>query len=76
MTHFTHELNAKGLNCPLPLLHLKKILATMNAHDVVKIEVTDPAAHLDFGVFCNQVGHQILNHQKNPDEQIFYIQKK
>jgi tRNA 2-thiouridine synthesizing protein A len=70
------EVDASGLLCPLPLLRLKKALMGVASDDVVKIIVTDPAAHLDFGVYANQSGHQIIELIKQDDKQIFYIKKK
>ena len=75
MIPFTLEVDAIGLNCPMPLLKLKKALNNLNANDVVKISVTDNAAHLDFGVFCEQAAHEILCVVKNENGQIFYIKK-
>lgn len=72
---FTLEIDASGLNCPMPLLKLKKALNQLNSTDIVKIIVTDNAAHLDFGVFCQQVGHEILTIQKTETSQIFFIKK-
>ena len=76
MLEFSHEVDASGLLCPLPLLRLKKMLVAMQSGDVVKVIATDPAAHLDFGVFTDQAGHQILALFKENNQQIFYIQKK
>ncbi|RIZ69875.1 MAG: sulfurtransferase TusA family protein [Methylococcales bacterium] len=76
MIEFSQEVDASGLMCPLPLLRLKKILVAMNSGEVVKVITTDPAAHLDFGVFTNQAGHQIIEFIKQDDKQIFYIKKK
>jgi tRNA 2-thiouridine synthesizing protein A len=75
MMNVALEIDAIGLNCPMPLLKLKKALNSLNSADVVKISVTDAAAHLDFGVFCQQVGHDILNVAKNDSVQTFYIKK-
>jgi len=76
MIEFSLEVDASGLLCPLPLLRLKKTLMGMASGDVVKIIATDPAAHLDFGVYTNQSGHQIIELIKHDDKQIFYIKKK
>ncbi|MEY3759546.1 MAG: sulfurtransferase TusA family protein [Methylococcaceae bacterium] len=76
MIEFSQEVDASGLLCPLPLLRLKKMLMIMASGDVVKIIATDPAAHLDFGVFTNQAGHQIIELIKQDNQQIFYIKKK
>jgi tRNA 2-thiouridine synthesizing protein A len=73
----THlEVDASGLMCPLPLLRLKKALMEMSSRETVKIITTDPAAHLDFGVYCQQAGHQIIEFIKHTDSIIFYVQKK
>ena len=75
MMNFTLAVDAVGLNCPMPLLKLKKALNSLNSTDVVKISVTDAAAHLDFGVFCQQAAHEIVTIAKNENVQIFYIKK-
>ncbi len=76
MIEFSLEIDASGLLCPLPLLRLKKALMGMASGAVVKVIATDPAAHLDFGVYANQSGHQIIELIKHNDKQIFYIRKK
>ncbi|MGZ8157879.1 MAG: sulfurtransferase TusA family protein [Methylobacter sp.] len=76
MIEFNLELDASGLNCPLPLLRLKKALMDMASGDVVKVIATDPAAHLDFGVYSDQTGHQIIQLIKESNKQIFYFKKK
>jgi tRNA 2-thiouridine synthesizing protein A len=76
MIEFNLELDASGLNCPLPLLRLKKTLMDMDSGDVVKVIATDPAAHLDFGVYSDQTGHQIIQLIKESNKQIFYFKKK
>ncbi|WP_027158314.1 sulfurtransferase TusA family protein [Methylobacter luteus] len=76
MIEFNFELDASGLNCPLPLLRLKKALMEMSSGDIVKVIATDPAAHLDFGVYSDQTGHQIIEFIKESGRQIFYIKKK
>ncbi len=75
MVEFDLEIDASGLNCPLPLLRLKKGLMEIEQGDIVKIIATDPAAHLDIGVFTDQVGHTIIEFIKDEDKQIFYIKK-
>lgn len=55
------EVDAKNLNCPLPILRCKKALNELNANQVLKIEATDPGAKKDFDAFCRQTGHTLLN---------------
>ncbi len=76
MIEFTIEVDATGLQCPLPLLRLKKSLSKMQIEEVVRIIATDPAAHLDIGVYVEQSGHEIIEYLKEETRQIFYIRKK
>jgi tRNA 2-thiouridine synthesizing protein A len=76
MIEFNLEVDASGLLCPLPLLRLKKALMEIDSGEVVKVIATDPAVHLDFGVYIDQTGHQIVELIKHSNTQIFYIRKK
>lgn len=69
------EVDARGLMCPLPLLRLKKALVSVEVGGIVKIQATDPAARLDFGVFVEQAGHTQIACQEEGDVLIFLIQK-
>lgn len=55
------ELNAQGLNCPLPILRAKKAIKGMNAGQVLAITATDPGSVADFAAFCNQTGNELLS---------------
>ncbi|TXL17570.1 SirA-like domain-containing protein, partial [Methylococcaceae bacterium HT3] len=44
--------------------------------EVVRVTATDPAAHLDFGVYSEQTGHEIIEYIRDDEQQIFYVQKK
>ncbi|MBS3963884.1 MAG: sulfurtransferase TusA family protein [Methylomonas sp.] len=76
MIPYDKEVDASGLHCPLPLLRLKKAIMEINSGAVIKVIATDPAAHLDFGVYIDQAGHSLLHNSKDMERQIFYIQKK
>jgi tRNA 2-thiouridine synthesizing protein A len=76
MIEFSLEVDASGLHCPLPLLRLKKGLMEIQHGEVVKIIATDPAAHLDIGVFIDQAGHELLHFSRELERQIFFIKKK
>lgn len=76
LTEVALEVDASGLNCPLPLLRLKKALMEVESGEIVKIIATDPAAHLDIGVYVDQTGHSLLELKKVENKQIFFIRKK
>jgi len=54
-------LDAKGLNCPLPILKAKKALKGMAAGQTLEIQATDPGAVADFDAFCKQTGNVLLS---------------
>ncbi|BCX82575.1 tRNA 2-thiouridine synthesizing protein A [Methylomarinovum caldicuralii] len=64
------ELDTSGLHCPLPLLKLKKVLNEMAPGQIVHVIATDPASELDFGVFSEQSGNEIL--QRRREDGIFH----
>ena len=53
-------LDAKGLNCPLPILKTKKALQNVPTGGVLEVLATDPGSTADFKSFCKQTGHQLL----------------
>jgi tRNA 2-thiouridine synthesizing protein A len=72
---FDKELDAKNLNCPLPILRCKKGLSEISADQVLKIMATDPGAVKDFQAFCKQTGHELLQLDEAEGVYTFYIKK-
>ncbi|HEY7986958.1 MAG TPA: sulfurtransferase TusA family protein [Methylophilaceae bacterium] len=58
---FDKELDARGLNCPLPILRCKKALAELSGGQILKIVATDPGSVKDFSAFARQTGHEMLS---------------
>jgi tRNA 2-thiouridine synthesizing protein A len=73
---FDRELDARGLNCPLPILRAKKALAELNSGQVLKVLATDPGALRDFQAFSKQTGHQLVSHSEERKEFTFFMRKK
>ena len=48
MAEFDRELDATGLNCPLPILRAKKALGDMERGQILKIIATDQGSVKDF----------------------------
>ena len=59
--NFDKELDARGLNCPLPILRAKKALAEMTSGQVLRIIATDPGSVKDFQAFAKQTGNELLS---------------
>lgn len=71
----TATLDAKGLNCPLPILKTKKMLKTLNGGDILEIVATDPGSVADFSAFCNQTGNQLVSSSREGDIYKFEIKR-
>lgn len=74
--NFDKELDASGLVCPLPILRTKKSLADMRSGEVLKIITTDPAATIDFKVFAEQTGNNLVSLLETTENVTFFLQKK
>lgn len=73
---FNKELDARGLNCPLPILRTKKTLNEMASGEVLKVIATDPGSVKDFAAFAKQTGNELLSSSEGGGEFTFYIRKK
>jgi tRNA 2-thiouridine synthesizing protein A len=76
MAEYDQELDATGLNCPLPILRTKKTLNGMESGKVLRIVATDPGSVKDFDSFAKQTGHQLLESSEEGGKYIFLIKKK
>jgi tRNA 2-thiouridine synthesizing protein A len=70
------ELDARGLNCPLPILRTKKSLNDMTSGQVLRILATDPASVRDFQAFAKQTGHDLLQHAEHDGVFTFLLRRK
>lgn len=59
----TKELDARGLNCPLPILKAKKALADMTSGQTLKVIATDAGSVRDFQAFAKQTGNELVEQQ-------------
>ncbi|OJZ16978.1 MAG: preprotein translocase subunit TatC [Thiobacillus sp. 65-29] len=74
--NFDKELDARGLNCPLPILRAKKALAEIPSGQVLKILSTDPGSVKDFAAFAKQTGNELLSTAEAGGEFTFFMKKK
>lgn len=75
MTEVAQELDARGLNCPLPILKAKKAINAINSGEVLKIIATDPGSVKDFEAFAKQTGHDLMETGEAGGEFTFLIKK-
>ena len=66
-------LDAKGLNCPLPILKARKALKEVPADGTLEILATDPGSVADFEAFCRQTGNELVEHSVDGDVYRFLV---
>jgi len=54
------EVDARGLNCPLPILKAKKALAELQSGQLLRVLSTDGGALRDFQAFARQTGNELV----------------
>jgi len=69
------ELDARGLNCPLPILRTKKALAEIGAGQILKIIATDSGAVNDMQAFAKQTGNELVSATEARGEYMFLMRK-
>jgi tRNA 2-thiouridine synthesizing protein A len=75
MADFDLELDARGLNCPRPILRARNSVQGLNAGQVLRIVATDPGPAKDFEAFCKQTGNALLAATQQAGEYHFHIRK-
>ena len=66
-------LDAKGLNCPLPILKAKKALKALDSGQTLEILATDPGAVKDFEAFCRTTGNELVEQSQGDGVFTFVI---
>ena len=75
MADFDDELDATGLNCPLPILRAKKALNGLEAGKVLRIIATDPGSVKDFEAFAKQTGNELMSSTEEGGKFMFLMKK-
>lgn len=71
------QVDAKGLNCPLPILRTKKALARLASGQILAVFTTDAHAERDFQAFCQQTGNPLLAQQvQDGAVMVHYVQRR
>jgi tRNA 2-thiouridine synthesizing protein A len=68
-------LDARGLNCPLPILRAKKAMGEVPAGGTLEILATDPGAVADFAAFCRTTGNELVESSQDGKVYRFVIKK-
>jgi TusA-related sulfurtransferase len=70
------EVDARGLNCPLPILKAKKALAELASGQLLKVVATDAGSIRDFKAFAKQTGNELIDQDHVGDEFIHILRRR
>ncbi len=68
-------LDAKGLNCPLPIIKTKKALKDLAVGGTLEVLATDPGAVADFAAFCRTTGNELVEQGQDGGTYRFVIRR-
>jgi tRNA 2-thiouridine synthesizing protein A len=58
--------DTRGLQCPLPVLKLRKALLQRKPGEQLTLLATDRQAASDVPAFCEETGHRLLAQEEDP----------
>jgi tRNA 2-thiouridine synthesizing protein A len=75
MPAIAERLDARGLNCPLPILRTRKAINRLQSGEVIEITATDPGSVKDMVAFCTQTGNKLVSSSEADNAYVFLIEK-
>ncbi len=73
---FDKDLDARGLNCPLPIIKTKKALNDLSSGQVLKVTSTDSGSIKDMEAFAKQTGNELLKSDTAGGDFVFFLKKR
>ena len=75
MTNVADKLDARGMNCPLPILKTRKAINQIKIGEILEVSATDPGSVKDMASFCEQTGNRLVASNESSDGYVFLIEK-
>lgn len=75
MAEFDRELDASGLNCPLPILRTRKAIRDMERGQILRVISTDQGSVKDFEAFSKQTNNPLLSSGEEGGKYVFLLKK-
>ena len=68
------EIDARGLNCPLPLMKAKMAMKEMKSGEILRVLATDSGSMRDILEFVSEAGHTMLSQEHVGKDYIHIMQ--
>ena len=70
------EMDLRGLNCPIPVMRMKKKLQTMSSGQTLRVLASDPGSIPDFKAYVKTSGDTLLESKKTPEGDFEFLLKR
>lgn len=67
--------DCRGMNCPLPVIVLKRNIEKMKVGEVLKLVATDPDTEWDIPAATKNMGAQLLKHERKGNNLVYYLKR-
>ena len=74
-TKIDHELDARGLLCPMPVVKTAKAMRELAPGEVLKLLATDRGSVTDVPAWAETTGNEIVEHHEEDGVFVFLIRK-
>ncbi len=68
-------LDAKGLNCPMPLIRTRLALKDVPIGEALKVMATDPTSYISIRLFCETTGQEFVSAEEDNGVSTYVILK-
>lgn len=72
---YDHDLDVRGLNCPLPILRTKRELVRLEGGQLLRVRATDPHSVIDFLAFTEKTTNRMVEHWEEDGVFVFLVEK-
>ncbi|HLN63549.1 MAG TPA: sulfurtransferase TusA family protein [Symbiobacteriaceae bacterium] len=69
-------LDARGLQCPMPIVKAKKAIDSLQPGQVLEIQATDPGSRADIAAWSRSTGHELLSASETGGVFTYTVRKK
>lgn len=71
-----HELDVRGLNCPIPVMRMKRQMDKLASGQTLRVLATDPGTLPDFKAYAKSSGNVLLEAGKSTGGDFEFVLKK
>jgi tRNA 2-thiouridine synthesizing protein A len=69
-------LDARGLNCPMPIVKTAQAIKTIESGQLLEVLATDPGSVKDFAAWSRTTGHELLEQTVDGGIYRFVLRRK